>query len=166
MAATPRSSGRLRRRRAWNLPEGSSRIEPKLRRAMWACYQTVIPHAHADNTDGVNLVGMKLVQLESPYAADTPEKRSILDAYAREAMRDCLLRGEAPYAPHMLYTQPGVLRDDEPKERALGMNAGFAFLDRVDHAVAYIDYGISAGMKESIARAYKLELDVQFRRLY
>lgn len=108
---------------------------------------------------------MKLVQLESPYAARTPEMRVNLDAYAREAMRDCLLRGEAPYASHMLYTQPGVLRDDNPTERALGMAAGFAFLSHMDYMVVYTDYGISAGMREGIARAYEVELDVRFRQI-
>lgn len=108
---------------------------------------------------------MKLVQLESPYTATTRAQRVLFDAYAREAMRDCLLRGEAPYASHMLYTQPGVLADDSPAERSTGMLAGFAFLGRVDYMVAYIDHGISRGMREGIERAYKLGLDVQFRHL-
>ena len=108
---------------------------------------------------------MKFVQLESPYAARTPEMRTILDAYAREAMRDCLLRGEAPYASHMLYTQPGVLRDDNPSERALGITAGFAFLSHMDYMVVYTDYGISDGMQEGIARAYELDLAIRFRQI-
>lgn len=47
---------------------------------------------------------MKLVIVESPYAGDV--KTNV--AYARAAIRDCLMRGEAPYASHLLYTQEGV----------------------------------------------------------
>ena len=50
---------------------------------------------------------MKLVILESPFAGDV--KRNT--AYARAALRDSLLRGEAPIASHLLYTQDGVLDD-------------------------------------------------------
>lgn len=42
---------------------------------------------------------MKLVVIESPYAGDV--ERNL--RYVRAAMRDCLLRGEAPFASHALY---------------------------------------------------------------
>ena len=42
---------------------------------------------------------MVLVLLESPYAGYV--ERNL--AYARACMRDCLLRGEAPFASHLLY---------------------------------------------------------------
>ena len=42
-------------------------------------------------------------------------------AYARACVADCLRRGEAPIASHLLYTQPGVLDDDVPEERAQGI---------------------------------------------
>ncbi len=48
---------------------------------------------------------MKLVILESPYAGHVDANV----AYARMAMHDSLLRGEAPIASHLLYTQPDVL---------------------------------------------------------
>ena len=70
---------------------------------------------------------MKRVILESPYAAATSEivERNI--DYAREALRDSLLRGEAPIASHLLYTQRGVLNDRIPEERALGILAGLSW---------------------------------------
>ncbi|WP_456298617.1 DUF7768 domain-containing protein [Brevibacterium antiquum] len=43
--------------------------------------------------------------LESPFAGDTPTNL----AYARAAMHDSLMRGEAPFASHMLYTQSRTL---------------------------------------------------------
>lgn len=69
---------------------------------------------------------MRRVYVESPYGSDNPEiiQRNIV--YVRACLRDCILRGEAPFASHLLYTQDGVLRDEVPEERTLGMEAGFA----------------------------------------
>ena len=66
---------------------------------------------------------MKRVILESPYAGDV--ERNV--AYARACLRDSLLRGEAPIASHLLYTQPGVLDDQIPEERQMGIDAGLAW---------------------------------------
>ena len=92
---------------------------------------------------------MRLVIVESPYAGDIARNL----AYARACMADCLARGEAPYASHLLYTQPGVLDDDKPVERAWGMAAGFAWGERADATVVYMDLGTSAGMVAGIERA-------------
>jgi hypothetical protein len=63
---------------------------------------------------------MKKVLIESPYAGDVERN----EKYARACMRDCFERGEAPFASHLLYTQPGVLDDTLHHERALGIDAG------------------------------------------
>lgn len=93
---------------------------------------------------------MKLVILESPYAGDVARNVE----YARRAMADCLRRGEAPIASHLLYTQPGVLDDDVPDERRLDIDAGLAWSRCAEAAVFYIDHGISRGMAEAIDRHY------------
>lgn len=93
----------------------------------------------------------KLVIIESPYAGEIEANV----AYARRAVRDSLLRGEYPIASHLLYTQPGILRDEVPEERALGIKAGLEWRLVADQAVFYIDRGWSAGMiaaKELYAR--------------
>lgn len=85
---------------------------------------------------------MKLVIIESPYAGD-------IDAnvkYARAAMRDSLNRGEAPIASHLLYTQPGILKDEIPDERQWGIDAGLAWREVADFAAFYTDRGWSSGM--------------------
>jgi len=102
------------------------------------------------------------VILESPYAGDI--KWNI--KYARACMRDCLLRGEAPFASHLLYTQPGVLKDEIPDERMLGINAGFAWRQGAKKTVVYTDYGISSGMKLGIADAKSKGRPVERRKLY
>lgn len=87
---------------------------------------------------------MRLVIIESPYAGDV--ERNV--AYAREAIRDSLIRGESPIASHLLYTQSGILRDEDPTERALGISAGHAWRRVCDAVVFYMDHGMSSGMVE------------------
>lgn len=77
--------------------------------------------------------------------------------YARAAMLDCLLRGEAPYASHLLYTQ--VLDDDVEEERHRGMEAGIELshhllLDEDAQHVFYDELGISGGMRAAAAKLY------------
>lgn len=85
---------------------------------------------------------MKLVIIESPYAGDIEANV----AYARAAMRDSLERGEYPIASHLLYTQPGILRDEVPEERQWGIDAGLAWRAVAEKAVFYIDRDWSGGM--------------------
>jgi hypothetical protein len=66
-------------------------------------------------------------------------------------MHDCLLRGEAPFASHLLY--PQVLDDNLPSERRLGIEAGLAWGQRADLTVLYIDLGITSGMRQGVVRA-------------
>ncbi len=105
---------------------------------------------------------MRRVFLESPYSGNVEENL----AYARECMHDSIGRGEAPYASHLLYTQPGVLDDDKPEERALGIAAGQAFLPVCEASVVYTDLGISEGMKLGMAAARELGIRIEFRSLY
>lgn len=99
--------------------------------------------------------------MESPYAGDVEGNV----AYARACLADCLRRGEAPFASHLLYTQPGVLRDDDPAERRLGIEAGLAFLRAMDATVVYTDRGVTAGMEQGIARAKAAGVPVEVRSL-
>jgi hypothetical protein len=104
---------------------------------------------------------MKRVILESPYAGDVHANV----AYARAALRDCLLRGEAPIASHLLYTQPGVLDDLAPDERTLGINAGLVWGGLAEATVVYTDRGISRGMQYGISRAEDEGRPVEYRSL-
>lgn len=105
---------------------------------------------------------MRRVILESPYAGDI--ERNV--EYARACVRDSLLRGEAPLASHLLYTQPGILNDADPVERAHGINAGHAWLFAQANAmVVYTDLGISPGMRIGIDAATFRGVAVEFRTL-
>lgn len=102
---------------------------------------------------------MRRVILESPYDGNVEQHV----AYARMAMRDCLMRGESPMVSHLLYTQ--VLDDREPHERAAGIEAGLAWGEVADATVVYIDRGISSGMTHGIARAQAQGRPVEYRTL-
>lgn len=102
-----------------------------------------------------------LVTVESPYAGDIATN----EAYARAAMRDCLLRGEAPFASHLLYTQPGVLDDTQSAQRRLGIEAGLCFAQATGKTVVYTDLGVTPGMEEGIARARAAGREVEIRSL-
>ena len=107
---------------------------------------------------------MRLVILESPYAGNLVQ-RWLNRRYARACVRDALRRGEAPIASHLLYTQPGILRDHIPNERQWGIDAGLAWRGVAEASVVYTDRGISRGMKYGIEAARAAGITVEFRSL-
>jgi hypothetical protein len=104
---------------------------------------------------------MRLVILETPYTGDIDTNVE----YARRCLGDCLRRGEAPIASHLLFTQPGVLKDDVPEERKLGIGAGHAWYRVAEASVVYTDRGMSSGMKVGIEVAERLGVPVEYRSL-
>lgn len=103
---------------------------------------------------------MKLVLVESPFAGwgQTEIERKACEQanteYARRCMADCLKRGEAPYASHLLYTQDHVLDDDVPEERKLGIEAGLCWGAKAAKSVVYIDRGFTKGMAKGLRRTF------------
>lgn len=116
---------------------------------------------------------LKKVILESPFApgsrpvlgVDTFFSEEVNVDYARRCLHDSLLRGEAPLASHLLYTQPGVLDDTIPEERALGIEAGLVWGDTAAATVVYLDHGVSRGMVFGVERAAREGRPVEFRVL-
>lgn len=104
---------------------------------------------------------MRRVIIESPYAGDV--ERNL--RYLRAAMRDCLVRGEAPFASHALYTQPGVLDDGKLNERQQGISAGLEWGRLAEVTVVYIDLGISRGMQFGIDEAISCGRPIEQRSL-
>lgn len=105
---------------------------------------------------------MKKVIIESPYAGAIEKNIE----YARLCIKDSLLRGEAPIASHLLYTQEGILNDDIPEERKLGINAGFAWYDSAETIVFYLDLGISKGMESAKKKAEKNNKNIEYRTIF
>jgi hypothetical protein len=108
---------------------------------------------------------LRLVLLESPFAGKTDAETAANVDYAAACMRDCLTRGEAPFASHLLYTRPGVLDDKIPAERARGIEAGLLWGARAAASVVYTDLGISDGMRQGICRALVDLRPIEYRSL-
>ena len=114
---------------------------------------------------------MRRVILESPYKGSSSWslmaflQRILNRRYARRCVRHSLMLGEAPIASHLLYTQPGILCDEDHLERTWGINAGLAWRSVADASVVYVDRGISEGMRYGIDAAEKAGLTVEKRSL-
>ena len=105
------------------------------------------------------------VILESRFSADTTEGLVRNNKFTLACMRDCFLKGEAPYASHVIYAQTHILDDFIANERALGMHAGFLWGDLGEKTVVYTDLGISTGMKMGIEHANLMNRKIEFREL-
>ena len=104
---------------------------------------------------------MKKVIIESPFAGEIEKNVD----YARKCMRDSILRGEAPLASHLLYTQDGILDDSNKEERKLGIDCGLIWGKEAELTAVYTDLGISKGMEYGIESAKKEGRQIEFRTL-
>lgn len=101
------------------------------------------------------------VIIESPFAGEVEENIK----YARQCLRDSILRGEVPFASRLLYTQEGVLDDDDPYERELGINLGLEMGRIAALTAVYTDRGISRGMEYGIERAQNENRTIEYRTI-
>lgn len=102
--------------------------------------------------------GSMRVVVESPFAGGFSNVR-----YARECLRDCINRGESPFASHLLYTQKGLLDDRIPEERKKGIEAAAAWLEVADYVCVYMDLGVTPGMVVGVIRAARLGKPIRLR---
>lgn len=114
---------------------------------------------------------MRRVILESPWAGEggplehltLAQRVGIHRRYAHAALRDCLGRGEAPFASHLLYTD--AYPEEGGQDRVLCMAAGFEWGRVAEACVVYDDLGITVGMVHGIANARSAGADVLHRQL-
>lgn len=120
-----------------------------LKKAIWYIERKIKAlEAGAETTQASdNIARRRPVIIESPYSGDVARNKRYLQA----AIRDCLRRGETPYASHQMLTD--ALDDNIPEQRELGISAGFAMRDLLVSQGAtvafYIDHGMSSGMLRS-----------------
>lgn len=105
------------------------------------------------------------VIIESPFGNKDPHVVLQNITYARRCMRDCLERGENPYASHLLFTQEGILDDNDPEERTWGIDAGLDWGQFAEKTVVYTDRGMSSGMQYGIKNAEKVNRPIEYRTL-
>ena len=102
----------------------------------------------------------KFTLVVSPYAGNV--KRNV--KYAKRCMSHCLSKGFVPFVSHLLFTQ--ILDDSVRAERELGMACGnWVIKHKIDYAMVYTDYGISAGMKAEIELLTKLGIVIQYLKI-
>ena len=101
-----------------------------------------------------------LVIIESPYAGDVLMNVE----YAKKACRDSYLRGEMPFASHLLY--PQFLFDSDVGERSDGIMMGYRIWNIAHRIAFYTDRGWSNGMLNALATAHEANRDVELRALY
>jgi hypothetical protein len=100
------------------------------------------------------------VIVESPFAGGFANVK-----YSRECIRDCLDRGESPFASHLLYTQKGVLNDTVPDERRKGIEAANGWLTVADFVAVYMDLGVTRGMLIGVMKAARNGKPIHLRWL-
>jgi hypothetical protein len=101
---------------------------------------------------------MRRAYLISPFSGDTT--RNI--AYALKAMHYLFAIGYSPYASHILFAASGCLDDSDAKDREFGMAAGYAFLSTCEVAFAFMDLGVSRGMRSDLDAARRLSVKIDY----
>lgn len=102
---------------------------------------------------------MKRVFICSPFRGDRDRNAR----YLEDAMTDSWRRGEAPFAPHAMYTH--YLNDESRTHRELGIASGLAWLECADIVAVYSDLGISDGMARERNDALAHMLEIEYRSL-
>lgn len=104
---------------------------------------------------------MKRVIIESPFRGENAYQQERNRRYALECMKDSMLRNEAPFLSHLLYTQ--ILNEAIPEERELGINTGLTWGNVADITAVYTDNGITVGMQLGINHAIENGRPVEYR---
>ena len=106
----------------------------------------------------------KKIYVASRFAGDS---RVSVQANTKAAIRYCryvIAEGCMPVASHILYAASGMLKDDDPEERELGLIFGLALLGLCDEIWVFGD--ISPGMAAEIEEAKRLHKPVIYKELY
>lgn len=94
--------------------------------------------------------------------SDREEVQTRNFVYARLAMQDSLVRGEAPLVIHLQY--PLVVAADGP-QRSLGFDSMYAWLRVADQVVIYTDFQVTKGMQSQANLAATLGIPVLYRKV-
>lgn len=142
----------------------SSMVENLLRRKTAMRRQTAARRARSV-LKGVaaQVQALQAVYVCSPLRANTEVERARNIEYARAVTLDSERRGEAPFTPHLLYTQ--IFDDNVQEERERAMKAAIVWFSRADKVVVYTDLGISQGMREEMVLAVAQRRMVEERTL-
>lgn len=105
------------------------------------------------------------VVIESPCKAQPESTWDDHQQYLRRCLQDSIGKNEAPIASHGLFAFPGIFDDADPLDRALCMDAGWAWIPHAEKLCVYTDYGITEGMRRAINIAHLHGIPVSYRQL-
>lgn len=103
------------------------------------------------------------VVIESPFRGINGEYDQENISYLNMCILDCLLRGEAPFASHVMYTDS--LNDYYDEQRYFGIKAGFVWRKFAEKTIFYIDRGFSLGMVKALEHCKENNLNFEIRTL-
>lgn len=104
-----------------------------------------------------------LVIIESPFRGGIKFGQQQNATYARLCLHDSLMRGESPFASHLLYTQ--VLNESDIKQRTMGMKRAFKWYRHANLMAVYQDHGVTEGMRKGIRVAKYYNIKIVYRSL-
>ena len=104
---------------------------------------------------------VRRVVVVSPFVGDS-EGNAI---YARNCVRDCLVRGEAPVFPELAYLDSGVLDFGSEEDCLTAEITSRALEVGADALVVYNDLGIEPNMLSAIERSARAGVPVEYRSL-
>lgn len=97
---------------------------------------------------------LKPVVYESPFASTDFDTFARNIAYARLLIREGATGyNEAGIASHVIWTQPGILRDTVESERNLGIACGIVFANMAKQGIIGHIYGIDLGWSKGMLRS-------------
>lgn len=102
---------------------------------------------------------MGRVIVESPFAGH----RDMNADYLKACLRDCVNRGEVPFASHGFFVH--FLNEDLPDEREMGIKMGYDFWEKADKVVFYMDLAMSKGMQSALIKAFAENKPIERRQL-
>ena len=97
----------------------------------------------------------QLVFICSPYQGDINTNTIRVKRYARFAVAEKVV----PVIPHLMY--PRFLDEDDPGERALGLEMGLVLLEKCKALWVFGDV-ISAGMIAEIEKAKEIKIPIRY----
>lgn len=107
-----------------------------------------------------------LTIIESPFAGKQSgaEWRVENVKYLNRCLFDSMIiRGELPFASHGFF--PAFLDEDDPKDRQMGIEAGYDFWRFASKIAFYLDMGMTPGMARAFDRARAENLPIDERRI-
>jgi hypothetical protein len=97
---------------------------------------------------------LRPVVYESPFASTDLDTFARNIAYARLLIREGATGyNEAGIASHVIWTQPGILRDTVESERNLGIACGIVFANMAKQGIIGHIYGIDLGWSKGMLKS-------------